>query len=162
MAIRARLARLAANPAGAIYGTIVAASVVAAAGGHDAQAGAIALTTVLTLLIFWLAHLYAHVLESRLRDERSQLTTVRTVVVEELAMIEAPAPSIVFLLLGAAGVYSSGLAVNLALGNAVVQLLLWGMLVARRLGRSWPATVVAGVVDASFGLAIIALKALLH
>jgi|tagenome__1003787_1003787.scaffolds.fasta_scaffold19352122_1 hypothetical protein len=121
MAIPNRLARLAANPSGAVYGTIVAASVIAAAGAHDAEAGPIALTTVLT-----------------------------------------PALSIVFLLLGAAGLYSAGLAVNLALANGVVQLLLWGMPVARRVGWSWPATMVAGAVDASFGVAVIALKALVH
>jgi hypothetical protein len=51
----------------------------------------------------------------------------------ELAMIEAPALSIVFLLLGAGGLLGDQLAVNLALANGVAQLLFWGIVAARRL-----------------------------
>jgi hypothetical protein len=80
----------------------------------------------------------------------------------ELPMIEAPALSIIFLLLGAVGLLREQLAVNLALANGVAQLLIWGIVVARRLGWSWFASILAGAVDASSGVVIIVLKALLH
>src|SRR4051812_35929725 len=95
-----RLARLAANPSGAVYGTIVATAVIAAAGAHAEHAGRIAVVTVVTLLVFWLAHVYSEVLEHRLRGQRWWFATVREVMTDELAMIEAPALSIVLLLLG--------------------------------------------------------------
>ncbi|RPH33612.1 MAG: hypothetical protein EHM90_06275, partial [Chloroflexi bacterium] len=55
-----RLARiLAANPRAAIYGTIVASAVIATtAGGHESPA-LILEATLATLLVFWLAHVYA-------------------------------------------------------------------------------------------------------
>jgi cation transporter-like permease len=69
-----RLARiLAANPRAAIYGTIVASAVIATtAGGHE-SAELILEATLATLLVFWLAHVYADFLGHRLRRARSDL-----------------------------------------------------------------------------------------
>jgi hypothetical protein len=47
--------------AAGIYGTIVTAAVIAAAGGH-LSAGALALTVVVTLAVYWLAEQYAELL----------------------------------------------------------------------------------------------------
>ena len=157
-----RLARLAANPSGAIYGTIVATAVTAAASAHDETPARIAAANVLTLLVFWLAHVYSEVLAHRLRGAEFRVSVVRTTMANELPMIEAPALSIVFLLLGALGLLDDQLAINLALANGVAQLFIWGIVVARRLGWSWPASALSGVVDASFAVVIILLKALLH
>jgi len=156
-----RLARLAANPSGAIYGTIVATSVVAA-GAHDTSPGKLALATAMTVLVFWLAHIYAQVLQRGLHDQRHHADVIRTTVVEELAMVQAPGLSILILALGAMSWIDDRLAINLALANGVAQLLLWGIAVARQLGLSWSAALVAGLVDASLGVLIIMLKALLH
>jgi hypothetical protein len=65
-----RLGILATNPRGAIYGTIVATAVIAATAGKESPAFILA-TTVVTLLVFWLTHVYAdfldHELVSRVR-----------------------------------------------------------------------------------------------
>jgi hypothetical protein len=153
---------LAANPSGAIYGTILATAVIAAAGNHGEPPGRIAVVTVVTLLVFWLAHVYSEVLANRLRGGRLRWTAVRATMADELAMVEAPLLSIVFLLLGAIGLFGDRLAVNLALANGVAQLFGWGALVGRRLGWSWFATLATGLVDAAFGVVIILLKALVH
>jgi hypothetical protein len=77
-------------------------------------------------------------------------------------MLAAPALSILFLLLGALGLFDEELAVRLALWNGVVQLLGWGIDVGRRRGQAWPAALLIGLLNAAFGVAIIILEVLLH
>jgi hypothetical protein len=151
--------RLAANPSGAIYGTILATAVIAAAANHGEPPGRIAAATGGTLLVFWLAHVYSELLA---RGGRFRWTAVRAAMADELPMVEAPLPSIVFLVLGAVGLLGDRLAVNLALANGVAQLLGWGALAGRRAGWSWFATLATGLVYAAFGVVIVLLKALLH
>ena len=55
--------------------------------------------------------------------------------------------TIVFLLLGALGLFDEGLAVRLALWNGVVQLVGWGIDVGRRRGQAWPAALLTGLVN---------------
>src|SRR5918994_1847485 len=116
-----RLAIVAANPRGAIYGTIVA-----------------------TLLVFWLAHVYAHFLDHQVRHDRTRWKVLASIMGQELSMLAAPALSILFLLLGALGLLNEPLAVRLALWTGVVQLFGWGIEVGRRRGRTWPAALFAG------------------
>jgi hypothetical protein len=156
-----RLAVMAANPRGAVYGTIVATAVIAAS-AHDERPGLILAATVATLVVFWLAHVYAEVLAHGLRHARLDLSVVPATMARELSMLAAPALSVVFLLLGALGVLGEGLAVRLALWNGVAQLLGWGIDVGRRLGRSWPAALLGGVVNGVLGVVIILLEVLLH
>jgi hypothetical protein len=159
--LRRRLAKLAAHPSGAIYGTIVATALIAATAAHEDDPGRIAIGVIVTLLVFWIAHVYANVIEYGLRHA-GRRANLRAIMTDELAMVEAPALSIVLLLLGAIGLLSHGLAVNLALANGVAQLLFWGIAVARRAGRPWPLALLVGAVDAAFGVLIVVLKALLH
>ena len=123
-----RLARvLAANPRAAIYGTIVASAVIATTAGGHQPAELILEATLATLVIFWLAHVYADFLGHGLRHARSNLRLLASIMVQELSMLVAPALSILFLLLGALGVLEEALAVGLALWNDVVQLVGWGI-----------------------------------
>jgi hypothetical protein len=54
------------------------------------------------------------------------------------------------------------LAVRLALWNGVAQLVGWGIEVGRRLGRSWPAAALGGLVNGVLGVVIVLLEVLLH
>src|SRR5215213_1864817 len=58
------------DTAGAIYGTIAAMAVIAGAARDPAHGKALGLT-VATLLVFWLAHVYAQTLSHHLRGERA-------------------------------------------------------------------------------------------
>lgn len=155
------LAIIAANPRGAVYGTIVATAVIAAAAGH-ASPGLILGATVATLVVFWLAHVYADFLDHGLREARFHLKVLPAIMSRELSMLAAPALSVVFLLLGAVGLFDEEWAIRLALWNGVVQLLAWGTDVGRRRGQAWPAALLTGVVNAVFGVVIIVLEVLLH
>jgi hypothetical protein len=157
-----RLGIVAANPRGAIYGTIVASAVIAATAAGGKSAEVILAATVATLLVFWLAHVYADFLEHQVRHGSSELTVLAAIMGQELSMLAAPALSILFLLLGTLGVLGEGLAVRLALWNGVAQLVGWGIDVGRRRGRAWPAALLAGLINGAFGLVIIILEVLLH
>jgi hypothetical protein len=158
-----RLARiLAANPRAAIYGTIVASAVIAATAAGGKSPALILAATVATLLVFWLAHVYADFLDHGLRHGRSDLKVLGSIMVQELSMLVAPALSILFLLLGALGVLEEALAVGLALWNGVVQLVGWGIDVGRRRGQAWPAALLTGLVNGAFGVVIVLLEVQLH
>jgi len=158
-----RLARiLAANPRAAIYGTIVASAVIAATAAGGKSPALIMAATVATLLVFWLAHVYADFLDHGLRHGRSDLKVLGSIMVQELSMLVAPALSILFLLLGALGVLEEALAVGLALWNGVVQLVGWGIDVGRRRGQAWPAALLTGLVNGAFGVVIVLLEVQLH
>ena len=157
-----RLAVVAANPRGAIYGTIVASAVVAASGAGGKSPGLILVTTVATLLVFWLAHVYAHFLDHQVRHDRTRWKALASIMGQELSMLAAPALSILFLLLGALDVLKEPVAVRLALWIGVVQLFGWGIEVGRRRGRAWPAALLVGLVNGAFGMVIIVLEVLLH
>jgi len=144
---------IAANPRGAIYGTIVATAVIAAS-AHDQRPGLILAATVATLLVFWIAHVYSEVLAQGLRQARLDLSVAPAVMAGELSMLAAPALSVLFLLLGALGLFGEGLAVRLALWSGVAQLVGWGVDVGRRLGRSWLVAVLGGVVNGALGVVI--------
>jgi hypothetical protein len=156
-----RLATIAANPRGAIYGTIVATAVIAAT-ARDERPGIVLAATTATLFVFWLAHVYADVLAHGLHETRLNLDVVPAIMAQESSMLAAPAISILFLLLGALGLLDEELAVRLALWNGVAQLVGWGIDVGRRLGRSWPAALLGGVVNGVFGVVIVVLEVLLH
>jgi hypothetical protein len=156
-----RLALIAANPRGAIYGTIVATAVVAAS-AHDQRPGLILAATVATLLVFWIAHVYAEVLANGLRQAGLDLKVVPAIIARELSMLAAPALSVLFLLLGALGLLGEGFAVRLALWSGVAQLVGWGIDVGRRLGRSWLVALLGGVVNGVLGVVIVLLEVLLH
>jgi hypothetical protein len=157
-----RLAIVTANPRGAIYGTIVATAVIAATAAEGESPARILAATVATVLVFWLAHVYADFLDHGLRHGRSNLKVLASVMGQELSMLAAPAPSVLFLLLGVVGLFDEGLAVRLALWNGVVQLVGWGIDAGRQAGRSWSAALLTGLVNGAFGLVIVGLEVALH
>src|SRR5215212_3455051 len=97
-----RRAIIAANPRGAIYGTIVATAVIAATAGH-APPGRVLAATVATLVVFWLAHVWAEFTAHGLHEPSPDLKVVPAIMTQELSMLAAPALSILFLVLGALG-----------------------------------------------------------
>jgi hypothetical protein len=157
-----RLAIVAANPRGAIYGTIVATAVIAASAAGGKSPELILVATVATLVVFWLAHVYADVLDHGLRHGRAELKVLVSTMGQELSMLAAPAPSVLLLLLGAIGLLDERLAILLALWNGVAQLVGWGIDVGRRRGQAWPAALLTGLINGAFGLVIVALEVSLH
>jgi hypothetical protein len=132
----------------------------AAAGGKSPEL--VLAATVATLLVFWLAHVYAEFLDHGLRHGRADLKVLASLMARELPMLAAPALSVLFLPLGALGVLGVRLAVRLALWNGVVQLGGWGIDAGRRRGQRWPAALLTGLISGALGVVIVILEVLLH
>jgi hypothetical protein len=66
------------------------------------------------------------------------------------------------LALAAFDVWSVTVGVDLALAASIVQLAAWGAFIGLRTSSTWLGALVAGSVDAAFGLAIVVLKTLVH
>jgi hypothetical protein len=146
---------------GAVYGSLLAASVVATAGslGPEFSRVRLALLLIVTGLVFWAAHVYARLAGERLAHGRATWHTVGRVARAEWSLVEAA-------LLPAAAVLISPLfglgpvgAAWLALGVAVGQQTAWAVWGALRAGASWQLASVEGVVNLVLGLVIVAAKA---
>ena len=146
---------------GFVYGTIVVlAVVVAGAKAYPDSPGHVAALVVITTVVFWLAHVYAHALAHSIsRDEHLSLAALGRIARKEAALVEAGVPPVVALLLGAIGVLSAQTAVWCALGVGLAVLVVEGLVFARveRLGRIGTLGVVAANV--SLGLVLVAMKA---
>lgn len=148
------------DDAAAIYGTIVTTAVIGATGLQPSRT--ILELALGTLLVFWLAHVYAEALAHHLDGARLRWSTISHAMTKERSMLEAPAPSLLALLLGAFGLLDDRSAVLLALWLGVGQLVGWGIAYARSQDWNWPMALLAGVVNGMFGVAIVVLEGLLH
>lgn len=150
------------NLAGGVYGTILVTSIIAAADANDAIWRSLAIVVV-TAFVFWLAHAYAHALAAGVdHGERLTFDEVRLIARRELPLLQATAFPALALLAGALGLVERKTAYWLAIGIGVAALVWWGLLFSRQVRLSRAATVAVVVVNASFGLSVVALKAFLH
>ncbi|MGO4536826.1 hypothetical protein [Leifsonia sp. 2MCAF36] len=152
----------------AIYGTIVYASVVAAASGaDDDQESAVRLLvfSLVSIVVFWLAHVYSTALGFQ-ADEASVRGRVRDSIRHALSesggMLEAAIVPSIPLLLAAIGALPPDFGVALALWLAVLMLAILGFSAFRRRGRSVLVCLVGAVVTGSFGIVVILLKSALQ
>src|SRR6476659_1835973 len=147
--------------AGFIYGTIIALSVlVAGARAFPGSPARIAVLVAATCATFWLAHVYAHGLAHR---EHLSLGEIRHIARREWSIVEAAAPLVLVLLLGAVGILSESVAVWAAFAVGLVVLAVEALVFARVEDLRWPATLLVLAMNLGLGLALVALKlALAH
>ena len=147
---------------GFIYGTIIVlAVVVAGARAYEHEAGHIAGLVAVTVLVFWLAHVYADSLAHAVEhDEHLSLAEVRRIARHEASIIEAAVPPLAALLLGALGIVSTELSVWTAVVLGLVVLFAQGIAFARieRLGRL--GTLVVVLANLGLGVTLVGLKLL--
>jgi hypothetical protein len=152
------------NTARAIYGQILVTSLVAALSEDPAiAAGYVLLSVIVTMIIFWAAHVYAETLSKSLETRRVvRWHDVRVSAAHEWPLVQAAFPTSIVLALGAVGALSRDTAVGLAIGVGVATLFLGGLAVARASGSSWLASIIGAAISGSLGLVIVGLKALVH
>ena len=155
-------ARAERNYAPAIYGSLLVTGLVAVQWRSDASTDGIALSVVVTVIVFWLTHVWSEVVNARVRGQIS-VDEAREIALDESSMLASLIlPAIVL-----AGGPRLGLSVDnsieIALAISIGQLFLWGLVVGRAAHRGWVLPLVVAVVDSLLGLAIVALKvAVLH
>ena len=149
--------------AGAIYGQVLAGGAVVALSRHDETPIQIATAVAATMIVFWIAHVYALVLSRSVVDsDRIRIGDFRRLAVREWPMVQAAAPAVIALVLAAAGVWSRETGITIALLLGVADLFAWGIAIGRRAGRSTGVALATGASCAAFGALLIALKALVH
>jgi len=151
------------NPARLIYGVLAIGAVLAAESGSHESYLDTASSAVIAILLYWLAHAYADVLGHRLQTHaRLSLAVLGRALRDEAAILTGAVPALLALLL--CWVFGVALAtgVEAALWTTVASLLAFELLAGLR-AKSTPRELVfeAGV-GVTMGLAIIALKVVLH
>jgi hypothetical protein len=150
--------------AGAIYGLILATSVIAVSGRYQPDnAGVTAVTVVVTATVFWLAHVYAGIVavasEDRHMPSRAE---VREILDEEWPLVKAGILPTGILLLGPLGVIADDRAHDAAIAACLVELGAIGLLAARAAGARGFLAALSGLIALSFGVVLIVLKVAVH
>lgn len=149
--------------AGFVYGTlIVLAMITVGAKAYPDRPGRMAAFVVVTSVVFWLAHVYAHALgQSVSRGKRVSLVELRDIARHEGAIVEAALPPVAPLLLAALGVISTDVAVWAAFGLGLLVLAVQGWEFARAERLGWLGTSAAVAANLGFGLLLVGVKLLL-
>jgi hypothetical protein len=148
--------------AAGIYGTIVTAAVLAA-GGNQLTSLALAVTVVVTLVVYWLAEQYANLLAEHTHAGRLPSGhQIRANLADAWPMVTSSYIPVGVLLAASALGASSTWAARAALAVAVVLLVIYGHAAGRAAGlkgvRLLAVTTAAGLL----GVAMIVLKTLLQ
>src|SRR5215207_10275167 len=121
---RPLVARTTGSVTEAIYGLILATSVIAVSREHEpSNAGQIGITVLVTGFVFWLAHVYARVLaRSITRHRMLSRSEVREALRHDWPLVEVTVPLVLILALGVLDVVRDKAAILAATLAALVQL----------------------------------------
>lgn len=148
-----------------VYGIVLVSGMIVVAGGYGATSWQTFLAVIGTVLVFWAAHVYAGtvaghgVLEG---DETTLSGAFHRAVRRSLGFLLAALLPCFVLLLGALRAIDDSVAMWTALWLGVVVLGVLGFSAFTVRGSSWPVRIAGALGTAAFGLAMIALKAIIH
>jgi hypothetical protein len=148
---------------GAVYGTILATTVVAAAGDPAGNTHATLVIVVVTSFTFWLAHVYSRAVAERIVVRQALgRAEIGRIARGEWPMLQSSVPILIPLVLGWLGVVDEEMAARGAVAVGVVALVLYGLLIGVREGRSRWGVLLSGAITGSFGLVVLLLHILVH
>lgn len=148
------------DAASAVYGTILAASVLVAV---DADPLMTLLAVLATGVVFWLAHVHVAVMRGVVRGgEHVDGRRIRHAMVEEWPLVQACVSPALPLLLAAVGVIGTATAIDVGLLICLVGLVAWGFVVSRAAQLNRRETALAVGINAGLGVLMIILKSILH
>jgi hypothetical protein len=151
------------NPARLIYGVLAIGAVLAAESGSHEDYLDTAGSAVIAILLYWLAHAYADVLAGRLQSHaRLRLAVLGRALGDEAAILLGAVPALLALLLCWAFGVALASGVEAALWTTVASLIAFELLAGIRARATPRELVLEAGVGVTMGLAIIALKVVLH
>ncbi len=149
--------------AGAIYGTILATTVVAAIGPGPEELSRSLAVVLVTSAVFYAAHVYSVAVGARMVARRHLTgSEVAGIAAAEWPMLQSSWPVAVPLLLGKLGWIPAEAATDVAMVVGIGALFVYGVLLGVREGRGWLSVVVNALVVGSFGVLILLLKIVVH
>jgi len=149
--------------AGAIYGTVLVAGVLATTSpDSDPHAGETAFYVIATVLVFWLAHAWALTLGHRAAGSSHGRRRVRHGLAREWPLVQSAVLPLAALGLASLLGASDESAIDIALWTCIAVLAGWGIAIGRREEASrWrTARIAAGC--AALGMVMVALKTIAH
>lgn len=151
------------NLAASVYGTVLVSSVIVGLGQTDFTAAEMMVVVGVTALVFGVAHAWSNAL-ARSASDREALAVGHLVesVRHESPMVTAVAPTLVALGLAALGAYSAKSGLWVAIIANTVLLFCWGAILRHQAEGSAFEWLMAGLSTAMLGLALVALKVLVH
>ena len=161
---RPRVTRTAGSVTEAIYGLILATSVIAVSREYEASnAGLIGVSVLVTGLVFWMAHVYARVLATSMEHHRMlSPSEVRGLLIHDWPLVEVTLPLVLILALGALDVLPDRASSLLAMLAALVELAAAGAYAARTRGSGVGGAVISAAIAVLLGSAVVLLKVLVH
>jgi hypothetical protein len=151
------------NPSGVVYGIIVIGALLAAESGrHESYLDTVA-STVIAAALYWLAHAYANVLGHRLTlQQRLTASALVRALGHDWAIVRGAALPLLALVLAWATGAALQTAVTAALWSAIASLIAFELIAGIRSRASTGELALEVGVGAAMGVAILALKIVLH
>lgn len=148
-----------------IYGVILVAGLIVAAGAHGGSSVVVFTTVLVTVVVFWLAHLYAGTVAGHGIGHEGVMSlgeAFRRALRRSLGMLLASVLPMVILLLGVLNAIPDTLTNWLALWTCVAVLAVLGFIAYARRGAPWWMRVLGALSTAAFGVLLIVAKAFIH
>lgn len=147
-----------------VYGLILVSGLIAASGSAGSPAWKTFVFTGVTVMVFWVAHVYAgavaaHGEPSASGAPMSVREAIGKAVRKSRGLLASMLPPAAALVLGMVGVLSDAAATWLALWGSVAVLALLGYVAYSRKGAGWWVRILGTLSTASFGVVIIIAKA---
>lgn len=159
------LARYMATEQG-VYGTILVCGLIATSASAGAPAWQVLVFVLVTVLVFWSAHVYSSVVAGHGRAKATGAAAItlgeaiRKAVSEARGMLISALIPVLTLVLGVLGVLSDESSSWVAMWVCVAVLAALGFMSYRRLGAKPLMQVVGSIATASFGIVIVIAKAI--
>ncbi|MFI6600822.1 hypothetical protein ACIBHX_31625 [Nonomuraea sp. NPDC050536] len=146
--------------AGAVYGSLLAASVIvgSAAEGEPPAAGELIVLLVCTGVVFWLAHTYVKIISVGYPARPLTWGNLLAIAKNEWPLAQASFPPAIAAAFASSLGGSNVVVAWAAVSVAVLSQVIWGIAAAVRTRSSRTVVIVSGVANLVLGLAIVVLK----
>jgi hypothetical protein len=151
------------NPAGAVFGIITVGALLAAESRVVETHLELVASVLLTMVVYWFAHSYSEVVGLRVITRgRADWGRVRWVFAHELPIVKGSVPALLAVCIAWAAGISQPTAATIGMWTAVASLVTFEVAAGLRVEAEWPELVLDGLVGIAMGLAIFALRAIVH
>ncbi|GGE86064.1 hypothetical protein [Mycetocola zhadangensis] len=148
-----------------VYGTLLVSGMIVVSGTYGASSWATFLSVLGTVIVFWVAHVYAGTVAGHAVMEGKDIalgTAFKRSLRRSVGFLTSALIPCVLLLIGALRVIPDALAIWLALWVGVVILGALGYRAFALRGSAWTVRILGSLGTATLGIAMILLKALIH